>query len=159
MTTISSTKWVWWKVWSVLTMSFTLSRWLCQEQAACDGDQADFYCQDCEAYQCASCEGMLHASAQFSIHKRQAVFESEEDSERQEPLEATCTLFCGARNKASVYCSQCGIVLCAECDTVVHQGARCDHTRSDIPPDLIRAPSFLLIDEDEQIVVSFSMNV
>ena len=142
-----------------LTMSFTLSRWMCQEQAVCEGDQANFYCHDCETYQCSSCEGMLHASSQFLTHERQPVVPSDEDSACQEPLEATCTLFCSAKNKASVYCSQCGIVLCAECDMIVHQSTRHDHTRSDIPPDLIRGSSFLLIDEDEQIVVSAWMDL
>lgn len=140
------------------TMAFTISGLTCQELAACSGDQAEFYCRDCETYQCAPCEGMLHASSQFASHKRQVCL-SDQDSSCSESLEATCTLFCNAKNKASVYCAQCGIVLCAECDSVAHQNVLCDHTRSDIPPDLIRGSSFLLVDEEEQIVVSAWINV
>ena len=141
---------------------------LCQEGLQCRQDTcAEYFCTDCESYQCSQCEAFLHCTNVLKQHNRRKI---------QHGSVSVCKLWCKPKNTVAVYCKQCDMDVCVECDSKMHQGGRKEHIRVASSPSSALSGddtksmkvkvkekeggetfrSFLLVNNNEELLVSLT---
>ena len=91
----------------------------CEEENTCRGKSSvEFFCVNCDTFQCENCCTLLHIPDDCSFHARIDINER-----------SRCRQFCKGQNLAVVYCTVCEKSMCAGCDDKLHQGRRSDHRR------------------------------
>ena len=107
---------------------------VCQEGLSCEqGARADIYCEDCTTYQCTQCDSLLHATRELKQHTRNSLHTRQQFSfvSSNESVKVYfCELWCSPKQSAEVYCQECHVDMCLECDAKIHQGRhRVGHVR------------------------------
>lgn len=94
----------------------------CQEGLQCSQEEtlAEYFCHECKSYQCSQCESFLHSTKELKQHKRKKIHSTDI---------SVCKLWCKPKNVVTLFCQQCNMEMCGECDSKMHQGGRKNHTR------------------------------
>lgn len=121
----------------------------CAEKLDCrvDNATADYFCSDCNSYQCKHCTSSLHKEDTKLTHDRSRV----PNPQKQE----LCQNGCNDRNYADVTCEICKKNFCFDCFKQLHStnSTKKHKTKTFSPTDLLSSPEDQCINprcEDEQ---------
>lgn len=82
--------------------------------------EAKFKCNNCGTYQCEVCEKLLHQYINYRNHERTKL--------KQISNHLICDFNCEDKNLADIYCQDCNLKFCFDCDFMVHS-TRKKHTK------------------------------
>ena len=125
--------------------------------------QVLYYCEQCKTHQCTECCRRIHSKLRG--HDFTEVQPAGDTSEGTEDTQG-CELWCEGKNRAEIWCEQCGVRACTQCDDRLHtsdKSKRRDHARESLFDMELSArdvsAAFLLMDQDERVQVESAVEL